>query len=64
MVYVIENKDEHLLKNADKQYKKGFFDKINSEKVENISFKTARFKLNSDFRFELVGQGDEELDII
>lgn len=63
LVYVIESKGEHLIDNADTQYKKSVFDKINSEKIEDVSFNIVRFKLNKDFKFELIGQGNEELDL-
>lgn len=63
LVYVIESKGEHLIDNPDTRYKKQVFEKINKEKVEELNFSTIRFKLNKDFQFELVEQGQEELSI-
>ena len=36
---------------------------MNKESIEAISTKLIKFKLNKDFQFELVGQGNEESDV-
>ena len=63
LVYIIESKGEHLIDNADTQYKKSVFDKINETTVEALNFNLIRFKLNKDFQFELVEQNKEDLSI-
>lgn len=63
LVYVIESKGEHLINNPDTIYKKSVFDKMNKEKTESINVNLFRFKLNENFRFELVGQGNEDIDL-
>lgn len=63
LVYVIESKGEHLINNPDTQYKKGVFDRINKENVEEINFNLLKLKLNKDFQFELVEQGKEDASI-
>lgn len=61
LVYVLESKGEHLIDNPDTTYKKLVFDKMNKNKVEKVNLSLAKFKLNDEFRFELVEQGTEEL---
>lgn len=61
LVYVIESKGEHLIDNLDTIYKKSVFDKMNETEIELINL--IRFKLNKDFQFELVEQGNEELEL-
>jgi len=63
LVYIIESKGEHLINNPDTQYKKGVFDKMNEESIEAINTKLIKFKLNKKFQFELVEQGNENIDI-
>lgn len=63
LVYVIESKGEHLIDNPDTTYKKSVFDKMNKEKIESISATLIRFKLNENFKFELVGQGNEDINL-
>ncbi|OGM77526.1 hypothetical protein A2188_02350 [Candidatus Woesebacteria bacterium RIFOXYA1_FULL_43_9] len=63
LVYLIESKGEHLIDNPDTKYKAGVFSKINSEKIESIGIKSIRFKINKEFRFELVGENEEEVKI-
>ncbi len=63
LVYIIESKGEHLINNPDTQYKKGVFDKMNEESIEVINTKLIKFKLNKKFQFELVEQGNENIDI-
>ena len=63
LVYIIESKGEHLINNPDTTYKKSVFDKMNKKSIEAISAKLIKFKLNKDFQFELVGQGNEDVDI-
>ena len=63
LIYVIESKGEHLIDNPDTQYKSSVFKKVNEEEVEVLSANMFKFKMNKDFQFELVPQGDEEKDI-
>lgn len=63
LIYVIESKGEHLIGNPDTTYKKSVFNKMNEEKIEPVKATLIRFKLNENFKFELVGQGDEDIDI-
>lgn len=63
LIYVIESKGEHLIDNPDTTYKKSVFEKMNKEKIKSISATFIKFKLNENFRFELVGQGNEDLDL-
>lgn len=63
LVYVIESKGEHLIDNPDTKYKASVFDKMNKEKVEDIGSKVLKFKLNKDFKFELVGENEEDIKI-
>ncbi|MDO8429964.1 MAG: hypothetical protein Q7S73_01185, partial [bacterium] len=63
LVYVIESKGEHLIDNPDTKYKTSIFNKINSEKIEAVESKLLKFKLNKEFRFELVGENEEDIKI-
>lgn len=63
LVYIIESKGEHLIDNPDTKYKKSVFDRMNKASIESINFSLIKFKLNEDFQFELVEQGEEELKI-
>ncbi|MFH1365922.1 MAG: DEAD/DEAH box helicase family protein [Patescibacteria group bacterium] len=63
LVYVIESKGEHLIDNPDTKYKASVFNKINSEKIEDIGLTLLKFKLNKAFRFELVGENEEDIKI-
>lgn len=63
LVYVLESKGEHLIDNPDTVYKQKVFGKINNQKVEEIGAKLLRFKVNDKFKFELVGEGREEIGI-
>ena len=63
LVYIIESKGEHLIDNPDTQYKKNVFNKMNTQKIEDINLNLIRFKLNKKFEFELVEQGKEDLEI-
>jgi len=63
LVYVIESKGEHLIDNPDTKYKTSVFNKINKEKVNDIGLNLIKFKLNEAFRFELVGENEEEIKI-
>lgn len=63
LVYVIESKGEHLIDNPDTKYKASVFNKINNETIEDIGLKLLKFKINKEFRFELVGENEEELKI-
>jgi type III restriction enzyme len=63
LVYVIESKGEHLMDNPDTKYKASVFDKINNEKIEDIGLTLLKFKLNKAFRFELVGENEEDIKI-
>jgi len=64
MVYVLESKGEHLIDNPDTQYKKSVFQRINQEKIKEIDFThLIKFRLNKEFKFELVEQGKEDLEI-
>lgn len=61
LVYVIESKGEHLIDNPDTKYKMNVFNKMNQEKIKDIKLNLLRFKLNNNFRFELIEQNDEEM---
>ena len=63
LIYVIESKGEHLIGNPDTQYKKSVFDKLNKESAEPINVSVVKFNLNKNFQFELVEQGNEDVDI-
>ena len=63
LVYIIESKGEHLIGNMDTEYKKSVFDKMNTEKVNDINVGSLKFLINKDFNFQLVKQGKEETDI-
>jgi type III restriction enzyme len=63
LVYVIESKGEHLVNNPDTEYKSSVFRKVNDEKVEDLGVSLLRFKMNKNFQFELVGQGEEDIKI-
>lgn len=64
LVYVLESKGEHLIDNHDTQYKKSVFDRINQEKIKELDFThLIKFKLNKEFKFELIEQGTEDLKI-
>jgi len=64
LVYVIESKGEQLIGSQNTQYKKNVFDKINQEKVKELDFTNLiKFRLNKEFKFELVEQGKEDLEI-
>jgi len=63
LVYVIESKGEHLMNNPDTEYKSNVFKKVNDEKVEDLGVSLLKFKMNKNFQFELVGQGEEERKI-
>ncbi len=63
LVYIIESKGEHLLGNSDTQYKKSVFDRLNMQNTESIDVSVVKFKLNKNFRFELVEQGSEDINI-
>lgn len=61
LVYVIESKGEHLIDNPDTKYKASVFNKLNKEKIEDIGLSLLKFKINKEFQFELVGEGEEEI---
>lgn len=63
LVYVIESKGEHLIDNPDTKYKASVFDKMNSEKIDDLSLSLLKFSLNKEFQFKLIGQGDEDMKI-
>ena len=63
LVYIIESKGEHLIDNPDTQYKKSVFNEINQKKIEGLNLNQIKFKLNKEFKFELVEQGKEDLEI-
>lgn len=63
LVYVIESKGEHLIDNPDTKYKASVFNRINKEKIEDIGMTLLKFKINKEFRFELVGENEEEIKI-
>ena len=63
LVYIIESKGEHLIGNQDTTYKKNVFDRMNKEKIESINIQLIKFKQNENFQFELVEQGNEDIDI-
>lgn len=60
IVYIMETKGEHLVGNADSNYKEELFTKMNEEveKIEKLS--TLSFELNDNFQFEFIKQKDEE----
>ncbi len=62
-VYVVESKGEQLVGNADTEYKKAVLDKMNSMKgkIQEVRVKTTTVKINDQFQFELVPQGQEEI---
>lgn len=63
LVYVIESKGEHLIGNLDTQYKKSVFDSLNKGNIEPVSLNLAKFKVNKNFQFEMIEQGNESTDI-
>lgn len=63
LVYVIESKGEQLIGNRDTTYKNSVFMRMNNEKVESLELNVVKFKLNKEFQFELVGQGEEDIKI-
>ncbi len=60
LVYIMESKGKHLMDNPDTAYKAEVFDKMNKEKVEDVGISLIKFKMNKNFQFELVGEGEEE----
>ncbi|OGI57996.1 hypothetical protein A3C60_02285 [Candidatus Nomurabacteria bacterium RIFCSPHIGHO2_02_FULL_37_45] len=63
LVYVIESKGEHLIDNPDTKYKASVFNRMNKEKIEDVGLTLFKFKINKEFRFELVGENEEEIKI-
>ncbi len=63
LVYIIESKGKHLAQNLDTQYKESVFDRMNKENIEAIDARLIKFKLNKNFQFELVEQGNEDINI-
>ncbi|MHB1438976.1 MAG: DEAD/DEAH box helicase [Thiobacillus sp.] len=63
LVYIIESKGEHLIGNLDTQYKKSVFERINEEKIKPLNVRILKFEMNENFKFELVEQGKEDIDI-
>ena len=61
-VYVVESKGEQLMGSADTQYKEAVFERMNKMKgkVQQVRFKTATVKMNDQFDFELIPQGEEQ----
>lgn len=63
LVYILESKGEHLLGNADTQYKKKVLDRMTEQrrsgKIEKIQ-QTNLFAVNDQVEFHLVEQGKEE----
>jgi tRNA pseudouridine(55) synthase len=61
-VYVIESKGEQLAGNEDTEYKDAVLNRMTAMKgsIEQVKVKTTTVKLNENFEFELVPQGDEE----
>mgnify|MGYP001598492284 CR=1 FL=1 len=61
-VYVVESKGEQLAGNDDTKYKSSVFDRMTGMKgsIEQMKVKTTTVKLNENFEFELVPQGEEE----
>ncbi|MBI4086446.1 DEAD/DEAH box helicase family protein [Candidatus Kaiserbacteria bacterium] len=62
-VYVVESKGEHLIGNADTQYKDEVFERMNNMrgKIKKLLFRTTTVRLNDRFEFELLPQNEEEL---
>jgi type III restriction enzyme len=65
LVYVLESKGEQLTGNKDTEYKNKVFERMNdmNGKIEQLKFRTTTVKLNNKFEFELVPQGQEEIQI-
>lgn len=61
-VYIIESKGEQLMGNIDTEYKKSVLSIMSSlrGKVETVQPQVASYKLNDQFEFELIPQGEEE----
>ena len=61
-VYVVESKGEQLAGNDDTEYKKTVMDKMSSMRgsVEQVRVKTTTVRMNDQFQFELIPQGQEE----
>ncbi|MCY4162004.1 MAG: DEAD/DEAH box helicase family protein [Flavobacteriaceae bacterium] len=57
-IYIFESKGEHLIGNADTEYKNTVLKRLNEQRIEFIGF-----NLNHKFDFELIKQGDEETRI-
>ncbi len=57
-IYIFESKGEHLIGNADTEYKNSILNRLNEQHIEAIGF-----NLDHKFDFELIKQGDEETKI-
>lgn len=60
LVYVVEGKGEHLIDNPDTKYKMNVFNKMNQKTIEEITLSFLSFKLNKNFKFDLIEQNDED----
>lgn len=67
LVYIIEAKGEHLVGNADTQYKKKVMDLMtdykNKEKIKNYQVTLDFGKINEEAEFYLIEEKKEEVDI-
>lgn len=63
IVYIVETKGEHLVGNADSNYKEDLFSKMNQETKNIEKLPTFLFELNDKFQFELIKQGGENQSI-